>query len=371
MSQKMRVGLLFGGRSGEHEVSLASATSVYHALDKSKYDVIPIGIDKSGQWRLTDAAFFLDDGANPMQRKLSVAGESVGLRPYPTDRHLVAMEQSPVKIPAVDIMLPILHGTFGEDGTVQGLLELAQIPYVGSGVLGSAVGMDKDVAGRLLKAAGLPVVETKCVRRHQYADDPTEIRAQILDQFALPLFVKPANAGSSVGVHKIKRAEELDAGLIDAFRFDTKILIQRGIDARELEVSVLGNDRPRASVVGEIVPRRDFYDYAAKYLDADGAELLIPAANLTTAQGDQIREMATRAFVTLEARGLARVDFFMDKATGEIYLNEINTLPGFTKVSMYPKLWEASGLKYPELLDELIRLAVEHSSERSGLETSY
>lgn len=371
MSAKTRVGLLFGGRSGEHEVSLASASSVYHALDKSKYDVIPIGIDKGGQWRLTDPKFFLDDGANPMGRRLGSHGDSVGLRPYPTDRPLVSLDQSAGKIPAVDVMLPILHGTFGEDGTVQGLLELAQIPYVGSGVLGSAVGMDKDVAGRLLREAGIPVVPTTCVRKHEFATDPEGVSARLRREFEVPFFVKPANAGSSVGVHKVRRPEDLGAALEDAFAYDQKVLVQKGIAARELEVSVLGNDRPRASIVGEIVPRRDFYDYEAKYIDADGAELLIPARDLATAVSERIRAMATEAFSVLEARGLARVDFFMDKGSGEIYLNEINTLPGFTKISMYPKLWEASGLKYADLLDELIRLAFEHADARRALKTSF
>ena len=371
MSEKIRVGLLFGGRSGEHEVSLASAASVYRALDKSKYEITPIGIDKSGQWSLTDPAFFLSGDGDPMRRHLIRGENAIGLRPYPTDRPLVSFDASPGKIPAVDVVLPILHGTFGEDGTVQGLLELAQIPYVGSGVLGSAVGMDKDVAGRLLKEAGIPTVPTTCVRRHEYDADAAGLIARLTKTYAYPFFVKPANAGSSVGVHKVKTAEEIAPALADAFAFDTKVLVQKGVAARELEVSVLGNDHPRASIVGEIVPRRDFYDYEAKYLDANGAELCIPARDLTAAQSDRIRTLATRAFLTLEARGLARVDFFMDKQTGEIYLNEINTLPGFTSVSMYPKLWEATGLKYSDLLDRLIELAFQHAAERRGLKTSF
>lgn len=370
MSTKTRVGLLFGGRSGEHEVSLASAASVYAALDKSKYEVIPIGIDKAGRWSLTDPAFFLTGGDNPMGRKLSTA-DAVGMLPYPAERPLVALDPARGKLPAVDVMLPILHGTFGEDGTVQGLLELAQIPYVGSGVLGSSVGMDKDVSGRLFAAAGIPVVPSVCVRAFEFREDAAGVSKRLTEAFRYPFFVKPANAGSSVGVHKVKTAADLAPALTDAFSFDTKVIVQEGIAARELEVSVLGNERPRASVVGEIVPRHDFYSYEAKYLDAEGAELLIPARDLSPALSDRIRELAIRAFTTLECRGLARVDFFVDKNSDAIYLNEINTLPGFTKISMYPKLWQASGLGYSDLLDELIRLAFARAEERRALKTSY
>jgi D-alanine-D-alanine ligase len=267
-------------------------------------------------------------------------------------------------------MLPILHGTFGEDGTVQGLLELAQIPYVGSGVLGSALGMDKDVAGRLFGLAGIATVPSLCVRRHEYDADPTEVSRRLLREFEPPFFIKPANAGSSVGVHKVKRAEDLAASLTDAFSVDSKILAQKGIDARELEVAVLGNERPRASIVGEIVPRHEFYSYEAKYLDDNGAELHIPAANLPEAIARQAREWAVNAFTTLECRGMARVDFFLDRGDGRLYINEINTIPGFTRISMYPKLWEASGLPYAKLLDELIGLALENFKAKSSLQTS-
>jgi D-alanine-D-alanine ligase len=374
MPKKIRVGLLFGGRSGEHEVSLASAMSVFNALDKSRYDVTLIGIDKDGRWLLPDPKPLLAHVENPMAVKLSHQSGSYSLVPYQSDQQLVPLQEggSPASsMPTVDVMLPILHGTYGEDGTVQGLLELAQIPYAGAGVLGSAIGMDKDVSSRLLHAAGIPVVPTVCVRKSEYRSDARGVSARLLRDFALPFFVKPANAGSSVGVHKVKDAGDLAAALEDAFSFDTKILVQKGIQARELEVSVLGNDQPRASVVGEIVPTHEFYSYEAKYIDENGAELHIPARGLSSELIRQVQEIAVKAFTVLECRGMARVDFFLDRVTGEIYLNEINTIPGFTRISMYPKLWEASGLPYPKLLDELIRLALENAKERRALKTSY
>jgi D-alanine-D-alanine ligase len=358
MKKKIHVGLLFGGRSGEHEVSVASALSVYAALDKSRYDVTLIGIDKQGQWHLPEAKTFLIDGAAPMSATVPEAANSVGAVPE-------------VRIPRVDVVLPILHGTYGEDGTIQGLLELAQIPYAGSGVLGSSVGMDKDVARRLLTAAGIKTVPTRCVRKHEYAANMSATEEKILREFQFPFFIKPANAGSSVGVHKIKAREQLAPALRDAFAFDLKVLVEKGVAARELECAVLGNDEPRASVVGEVIPRHEFYSYEAKYLDADGVELAAPAKDLPPPISDKIREWALLAFRTLECRGLARVDFFLDKNTGELYLNEINTIPGFTSVSMYPRMWQASGLSYPALLDELIRLALENFEQRKALKTTY
>lgn len=371
MSKKIHVGLLFGGRSGEHEVSLASAVSVFNALDKSRYDITLIAIDKDGRWLLPDPKHLLAHAENPMLVKLSKTTGAFGVVPYPSETQMVPLEKSGPKAPRVDVMLPILHGTFGEDGTVQGLLELSQIPYVGSGVLGSAIGMDKDVTARLLQEAGIPVVPTMLLRKSAFRENPSALEEKVLKNFEFPFFVKPANAGSSVGVHKVKNKEALRAALEDAFTFDLKVLAQKGVDARELEVSVLGNDKPKASIVGEIVPKHEFYSYEAKYIDENGAELHIPAKNVAPETLAKIQNLAVQAFQTLECRGMARVDFFLDRKTNDVYLNEVNTIPGFTSISMYPKMWEASGLKYAQLLDELIRLALEHHQERALLKTSY
>lgn len=371
MPKKIRVGLLFGGRSGEHEVSLASAMSVYNALDKGRYEITLIAIDKDGRWLLPDPKPLLAQANNPMAVKFNRQMGSYSLIPYQSEMQLVPIEDRQSSVPHVDVVLPILHGTYGEDGTVQGLLELAQIPYAGAGVLGSAIGMDKDVAGRLLSAAGIPTVPSLCVRKHEFQTSPKGVSERILARFSLPMFVKPANAGSSVGVHKVKSREDLGAAMEDALAFDTKVIVQKSIAARELEVSVLGNDQPRASVVGEIVPRHEFYSYEAKYLDENGAELHIPAKGLSKEIIARVQDLALKAFQILECRGMARVDFFMDRDTGDLYLNEINTIPGFTRISMYPKLWEASGLSYGALLDELIRLALEASEQRRALKTSY
>jgi D-alanine-D-alanine ligase len=371
MTKKIKVGLLFGGRSGEHEVSLASAMSVYNALDKNRYEVTLIAIDKDGRWLLPDVKALLAQAENPMLVKLSKTSGAYGLVPYPNSKQLVAVDAAPPQVGAVDVMLPILHGTFGEDGTIQGLLELAQIPYVGSGVLGSAIGMDKDVATRLLAAAGIPVVTTICLRKNDYVSDPKFVQSQLIQKFKFPFFIKPANAGSSVGVHKVKSADQLPAALEDAFSFDLKVLAQEGINARELEVSVLGNDKPKASVVGEVIPTHEFYSYESKYIDENGASFNIPAKNVPKETMEQARAWACEAFKVLELRGMARVDFFLDKDSGKLYLNEVNTIPGFTKISMYPKMWEATGLGYAPLLDELIKLALEHHEHRHQLKTSY
>lgn len=373
--EKTRIGLIFGGRSGEHEVSIASALSVYQALDKSRYDVTLIAIDKEGQWFLPDSKKLLAQANDPMFVKLARDHESLALVPYSTTQQLVPTEShsksGAESLPQFDVMLPILHGTYGEDGTIQGLLELAQIPYVGSGVLGSAVGMDKDMARRLLSLAGIQTVPTIVIRKNEYISNSSTWHAEILNKFSFPFFVKPANAGSSVGVHKVKSAEQLPAALKDAFLFDRKVLIEMGIAARELECSVLGNDNPRASCVGEVVPSHEFYSYEAKYLDENGAELQAPAKNLPEKTVQQIQAWAVLAFQVLECRGLARVDFFLDKSTNELYLNEINTMPGFTSISMYPRMWEASGLPYAKLLDELIRLAQENYAEQKSLKVTY
>jgi len=368
---KIKVAILFGGKSGEHEVSIVSATSVYKALDKDKYDVSLIGIDKEGRWLLPEDTRLLANTSNPRLIKLNNEHQSVAPVPYQSTSALVDVGGGKTSSGGFDVIIPILHGTNGEDGTIQGLLELTQIPYVGSGVLGSAVGMDKDVSRRLLKEAGIPVVPTVTLHNHEFKRDPQAVIKKAAT-LGLPFFIKPANAGSSVGVHKIK---SLDGDALekfnDAFSFDTKVLAEKSVAARELECSVLGNHEPKASIVGEIVPNHEFYTYEAKYLDENGADLKIPAVGLSKELTAKIQTLAVQAFRALELRGMARVDFFLDKNSGELYLNEVNTIPGFTSISMYPKLWEASGLAYPKLLDELIRLAMELKKERRALRTSY
>lgn len=373
MSKKIRVGLLFGGRSGEHEVSIASAMSVYNALDKSRYEVTMIAIDKDGRWMLPDPKPLLAAADSPMHVKLNkLGGGDYGIVPHPAGKQMVPVDNSSSgSSPQVDVILPILHGTYGEDGTIQGLLEVAQIPYAGSGVLGSALGMDKDMASKLFRLAGIATVPSLCLRRHEYEHDRRLWEDHVVKEFGLPLFVKPANAGSSVGVHKVKTKNALRAAFDDAFTFDLKILVQKAVEARELEVSVLGNEEPKASIVGEIVPRHEFYSYEAKYLDENGAELCIPATNLDSAIAEKARTWAIQAFKALDCRGLARVDFFLDKNSNALYINEINTIPGFTRISMYPKLWEATGVGYAQLLDELIRLALDYHAKRSALKTAY
>ena len=371
VERKIRVGLIFGGRSGEHEVSIASAMSVYNALDKSRYEVILIGIDKTGRWLLPDPQKLLAQAANPMAIRLSDIEGSYSLAPTGGETQLIPLEKPSTVPPRFDIVLPILHGTFGEDGTIQGMLEMAQVPYVGSGVLGSALGMDKEVSARLFNAAGIPTVPSLCLRKHEFLADKSAVEVQLTKAFDFPFFIKPANAGSSVGVHKVKTREGIREALEDAFSFDLKVLAQNAVDARELEVSVLGNENPKASIVGEIVPRHEFYSYEAKYIDENGAELKIPAENLPEETREKARAWAIQAFKTLECKGLARVDFFLDRKTGNLFLNEINTIPGFTSISMYPKMWEASGLGYAQLLDELIGLAMDDFAKRRALRVTY
>jgi D-alanine-D-alanine ligase len=370
MGQKINVCILFGGQSGEHEVSIVSAASVYKALDKSKYNVSLIGIDKTGRWLTPQDSELLAQSRNPRLIQLNQEAATIALTPFKTQHPVLSLKEGPLKNP-IDVILPILHGTNGEDGTIQGLLELTQIPYVGSGVVGSSVGMDKDVSRRLLAQAGIPVVPTITLRQHEFQKNPTQWIDQCVRQLGLPFFVKPANSGSSVGVHKVKSKSDADAKLKDAFSFDTKVLAEKAIAARELECAVLGNHEPKASIIGEIIPNHEFYSYEAKYMDAYGADLKIPAMDLTPAQVNELQTIAVKTFQCLELRGLARVDFFLDKVDHKIYLNEVNTIPGFTSISMYPKLWEASGLPYSQLLDELIRLAIEIKQERLSLKTDY
>lgn len=368
---KTRVLLLFGGRSGEHEVSLASAHSILQALDKSRYDVSLIGISKSGRWHPIDSQAFLENKTGAMKFKIGTSDSANELLPCPSENRLVAIDGGNAEYTGTfDVVFPVLHGTFGEDGTMQGLLELSGLPYVGSGVIGSAASMDKDISARLLSQAQIPVVPYICIRQSDWVRNSSTLCEQIESQLKLPVFVKPANAGSSVGVSKVKSSDKLVQAIEFALKFDVKILIQKAIPARELEVSVLGNENPRASVVGEVIPRHEFYSYEAKYLDEKGADFAIPAMNIPATQIEEIRRMAVRAFEALECRGLARVDFFLDKSNGSIYLNELNTIPGFTKISQYPKLWEATGLTYPQLLDELISLAIQEHERKSKLQFS-
>jgi D-alanine-D-alanine ligase len=353
--KRLRIGVLFGGRSGEHEVSLASAASVIRGLDKAKYEAVPIGVTKEGHWRV-------GVGAQKMLPEILRGGQNVMMSVDPSAAKLVALDGGSGG-QRLDVIFPVMHGTFGEDGTIQGLLDLAALPFVGAGVLGSAIGMDKDVAKKLLQAAKIPVVPWVTVRRHDWEREPKAVKRTIEKKFKYPVFVKPATLGSSVGMTKVHSRSELGPALDLASEFAMKILVERAVVAREIEVSVLGNNEPKASVPGEIVPHREFYDYAAKYLE-EGTQLLIPA-KLKTAEIKKIRGLAVSAFRALELSGMARVDFFLEKRGGRIFLNEVNTIPGFTSISMYPKLWEASGIPFAALLDRLIELALEQHREKA------
>ena len=354
-NKRLRVGVIFGGRSGEHEVSIASAASVIRALDPEKYEAVPIGIGKDGRW-------FMGTPAQKMLPDVLRQGQRVVLSADPNVAALMPLEERGAGSQRVDVVFPVLHGTYGEDGTVQGLLDLAGLPFVGSGVIGSAVGMDKDMQKRLFLQAKLPVGEFVAVLRSEWEGSRERILKSVAKKFRFPLFVKPATLGSSVGMSKVHKREELPAALDLAAEFAQKIVVERNICGREIEVSVLGNDEPQASVPGEIIPHREFYDYTAKYLE-EGTRLEIPA-KLSKTQVRRFQEHAVRAFRSLECRGMARVDFFLEKPSGRIYLNEINTIPGFTSISMYPKLWEASGIPYRELIDRLIHLALAEHREK-------
>ncbi len=354
--KRLRVGVLFGGRSGEHEVSLASAATVIRCLDPDKYEAVPIGISKEGHW-------LVGSGATKMLPEVLKTGQRMVLPADPNASALIPLDGSRAGSLRVDVVFPVLHGTFGEDGTVQGLLELAGLPYVGAGVLGSAIGMDKDVQKRLCKEARIPVVPWVAVNRRDWENDSSKIQHQVEKKFRYPVFVKPATLGSSVGMTKVHSTLEFRPALDLAAEFAQKIMVERAIKGREIEVSVLGNDDPRASVPGEILPHREFYDYAAKYLE-EGTRTEIPA-KLSAAQAKRFQEYAVRAFRILELGGMARVDFFLEHRTSKIYLNEVNTIPGFTSISMYPKMWEASGIGYRELVDRLIELAFEQHREKA------
>ena len=368
MSKKLRVGVIFGGRSGEHEVSLRSAESVINALDRDKYEVVPIAITKEGRWlKSSEATHLLPSTV------IESADTHVAILGDPTDRGLASIsDRGPSDVrESLDVVFPALHGTYGEDGTIQGLLDMAGVPYVGCGVLASSVGMDKVVMKRLFREASLPIVDFTHFLRTQWESDAESVAARIIDEIGFPCFVKPANLGSSVGISKATDRASLDRAIELAARFDRKIIVERAVNAREIEVSVLGNDQPRASLPGELVPQTaEFYDYRAKYVDADGARLIIPA-NLPPETISELQELAIRAFQAIDGSGLSRVDFFLLRDSLKILLNEINTMPGFTAISMYPKLWEASGVSYRELVDQLIELAIERHSEKSRNVTSY
>jgi D-alanine-D-alanine ligase len=377
--KKIRVAVLYGGRSGEHEVALRSAASVINNLDRTKFEIIPIGIDKNGKWHVADPSVLQSKTVSlPIFRNLPEV--VLPSNPGATETGVVAL--NPAKMAtssggsasgltsAFDVVFPVMHGTNGEDGTVQGLLELAEVAYVGCGVLASAVGMDKDVAKRLIAAEGLPIVPYFCIRKGEWKAGQKKFAMRAEIDFGFPFFVKPANSGSSVGVHKVKTAEDFIAAVDDALLYDTKILVEKGIAAREIELSVLENPKygepPLVSVAGEINATHEFYSYEAKYLDENGATMKIPA-EITAAQLATAQDIARRAFVALEGEGLSRVDLFLDKHDGKIYFNEVNTLPGFTSISMYPKMWEASGLSYAELLTKLVELALARKERRSAL----
>ncbi len=339
MPSKLRLGVLFGGRSDEHEISLISVQSILQAIDRTRYEVAHIGIDKNGRWMF---------GEDALARLLRGESAPADAPRWPGPEHLAGL----------DVVFPVLHGPYGEDGSVQGLLELADIPYVGCGVLASALAMDKVAAKRMFAAVGLPQTRWRSVRRRAWTRHPEAVLAHVEAALDYPMFVKPANLGSSVGISKVRNRSELSAGLALAAKYDAKLVVEEAVPhAREIEVSILGNENPQASVPGEIIPSNEFYDYAAKYLDGASREI-IPAP-LTPQQTKTIQHLALEAFRAIDGRGMARVDFLLNDASGEIFLNEVNTIPGFTDISMYPKLWLASGFTYPQLIDRLIELALE------------
>ncbi len=359
------VGILYGGRSGEHDVSCCSAASVVSHLDASRYSVVAVGIDVDGKWYVQEKPVIIDDKDFGKKLKIEKTGHWL-VNHYEDENRLTFYRQGSGKKVSVDVVFPVLHGSFGEDGTLQGLLELAMVPYVGAGVLGSSVGMDKDVAKRILRDEGIPVVPWITVYDADWKSNSEKITENIVSTFGFPVFAKPANAGSSVGVTRISDAASLHDGIKNAFRFDVKVIIEPGIQCREIECAVLGNRSPEASPLGEVVPVHEFYSYEAKYIDAEGAELKIPA-EMDKQLEEEIRAAAIRGYQVLQCSGLARVDFFIDTTNNSIYLNEINTLPGFTSISMYPKLWDYMGVAYSELLDRLLQLAFERFNERKNI----
>jgi D-alanine-D-alanine ligase len=388
--KRLRVGVIYGGRSGEHEVSLASAAAVFAHLDRQRYEPVPIRIEKDGRWALAERAPSAMSAAEVIEHARLEAGRApraareVHLMARPSDEPLLSIDRpgdrksaidrgngegAVVQSMGLDVVFPVLHGPYGEDGTVQGLLELANLPYVGCGVLASAVGMDKGMMKVVFAQHGLPQVDHAVVLRSEWARNRVGVRDALLAKLSAPLFVKPANLGSSVGISKVHDAGELDAALDLAAGFDRKIVVEAGVEqAREIECAVLGNDSPEASVAGEVVPSREFYDYEAKYLD-EGSKTIIPA-DLSPAQLAEVQRLAKAAFLAIDGSGLARVDFLLGRLDGRLYVNEVNTLPGFTTISMFSKLWEASGVGYSALIDRLVDLALERHAAKQQLRTS-
>ncbi len=361
---KIRVGVVFGGRSAEHEVSLQSAKNIIAALDPEKYDVVALGIDKEGKWYSAAAANFLLNENNPKLIKLNqTTFKEIAVVPGQDSRQLISLSPDN-QVKPIDVAFPIVHGTYGEDGTLQGLLKLLDVPFVGAGVLGSAVGMDKDVMKRLLKGADIPVAKWLCFDTTSVIDTK-----RVLEHLGLPVFVKPANAGSSVGVSKAKTEAALKEAIKVAFLYDSKILIEESVNGEEVECAVLGNEHPEASLPGKVVPTHEFYSYEAKYIDPNGATFEIPA-KLEAAIIKNIQDLSIKTFKALCLEGLSRVDMFLMK-NGELRVNEVNTLPGFTPISMYPKLWEVSGVPYSVLIDRLIQLAIERHNREKALKTSF
>ncbi|WP_226035821.1 D-alanine--D-alanine ligase [Aquibacillus saliphilus] len=361
---KATVGIIFGGKSAEHEVSLQSAKNIVDAIDKNKYDVVLIGIDKDGKWHLNDQSSYLLNEENPKLIQLNKTNKGVAVVPGESTNQLINAADSQV-LDQLDVVFPILHGTLGEDGSIQGMLRIANLPFVGTGVLGSAVSMDKDIAKRLLKEAGIKVAESFTYTKNKLS----EINYQVAkEKLGLPMFIKPANQGSSVGVSKVRNEQEFYEGIKEAFQYDYKVLIEETIVGREVECAVLGNEDPIASLPGEILPQTDFYSYESKYIDEKGADLAIPA-ELSDDLTKKVQEKAVDVFQSLNCEGLARVDFFLLE-NGELVVNEVNTLPGFTRISMYPKLWEISGVSYPELISKLIELAIERHKRDEQLKNA-
>jgi D-alanine-D-alanine ligase len=376
--KKLRVGIIYGGRSGEHEVSIASAAAVVQNLDKQRYEAIPIRIEKDGRWLIADRLPVSSSAAEVIEQsrsaghRLGRGGREAHLVAHPGDEQIMTIERGTnpaITGLALDVVFPVLHGPYGEDGTVQGLLELANIPYVGAGVLPSAVGMDKAVAKLVFAARGLPQADYVVALRSEWKAEPSKITSLVSTRLGYPVFVKPANLGSSVGISKVKREEELAAAIDLAAEFDRKIVIEAAVpNAREIEIAVLGNDHPEVSVPGEVIPSREFYDYEAKYLD-DQSRTIIPA-ELPAAVTARVKDLAIEVFRAVDCAGMARVDFLMDGNTSALYVNEINTIPGFTTISMYSKMWAASGVPYPELLNRLVALARERHTEKQQIRTS-
>jgi len=368
-AKKLKVGIIFGGRSGEHEVSFCSASSIMKAINRDKYTVVPIGITKEGRWISPyESALALQSGKIEGKNTVILLNDPAGKTLIRIDNQQEFKKETWEE--KLEVIFPVLHGPYGEDGTIQGLLELADIPYVGAGVAASAVSMDKELMKTIFKQKGLPVLKWLAIKRKDWQKDKEEILSLIQNTFAYPLFVKPTNLGSSVGITKVHRQEELEKAINLASSYDRKILIEEGLEgAREIECSVLGNDQPQTSVVGEVRPAGEFYDYDSKYIN-QATQLIVPA-DLPENVSEKVRKIALCAFKAIDAAGMARVDFFVTKKENKIFLNEINTIPGFTSVSMYPRLWEASGVSYPELIDRLIQLALERYQDKKQNQTSY